>query len=71
LHFTEEVLDLPSLGEEDSRQDDFMDAFNFAQTPTPFTPFAEVRSKGEVMRSASVSHDDFSKRTVEDEQLGD
>ena len=71
LHFTEEVLDLPSLGEEDSRQDDFMDAFNFAQTPTPFAPFAEVRSKGEVMRSASVSHDDFSKRTVEDEQLGD
>jgi phospholipase C len=53
LHFAEKVLDLPSLGEEDARDDDFADAFNFAQTPTAFTPFAQAHSKAEIMRDAT------------------
>ena len=36
LHFAEEALDLPSLGEEDARQDDLSDAFDFTQRPRPF-----------------------------------
>ena len=54
LHFTEEVLNLPSLGEEDSRQDDLMDAFNFSQAPSGFTPFVQKgHSKAEIMRAAT------------------
>jgi len=55
LHFAEEVFDLPSLGEEDARRDDFMDAFDFTQSPTRFAPFAQTRSKAEIMRAASQS----------------
>ncbi len=43
LHFTEEVLNLPSLGQEDASDDDLMDVFNFNQAPTPFQTFAPVR----------------------------
>jgi phospholipase C len=55
LRFTEEVLGLPSLGEEDARSDDFSDAFDFSQAPTPFTPFAQARSKAEIKRAAGNS----------------
>jgi phospholipase C len=55
LHFAEVVFDLPRLGEEDARDDDFTDAFNFSQAPTPFTPFARTRPKAEIMRAAGNS----------------
>jgi phospholipase C len=50
LHFAEEVFDVPSLGEEDAREDDLMDAFNFQQTPIQFKNFAHSHSKAEIMR---------------------
>ena len=53
-HFAEEAFNLPSLGEDDARQDDFSDTFNFAQTPLTFAPFTQSRrSRAEVMRAAS------------------
>ena len=33
LHFAEEALNVPSLGEEDARADDLTDAFDFTQAP--------------------------------------
>jgi phospholipase C len=36
LKFTEEQLNLPSLGTTDERADDLSDCFNFNQSPTPF-----------------------------------
>ena len=36
LKFTEETFGLPSLGTTDVRSDDFLDAFDFTQTPPPF-----------------------------------
>jgi phospholipase C len=53
LHFAEEALDLPSLGEEDARRDDLMDAFNFAQAPTPFATFRAAHAKADLLRAAS------------------
>jgi phospholipase C len=38
LHFTEEILGLPSLGYTDARADDLSDMFNFNQSPTKFKP---------------------------------
>jgi phospholipase C len=55
LHFAEEVLDLPSLGEEDARRDDLMDAFNFAQKPTPFKTFMPAYTKQQIFRAATRS----------------
>jgi len=55
LHFAEEAFDLPSLGEADAWSDDFSDAFNFAQTPTPFSPFTQSKhSRAEAMRAATT-----------------
>jgi len=53
LHFAEETFDLPSLGEEDEREDDFQDAFDYGQAPTAFTPFTQKLPKAEIMRAAS------------------
>jgi phospholipase C len=52
LHFAEEVFNLPSLGQDDAQEDDFTDVFNFAQTPTTFTPFTQYASKAK-LREAS------------------
>jgi phospholipase C len=55
LHFAEEVFNLPSLGEADAWSDDFSDAFNFAQTPTKFSPFTQSKhSRAEAMRAATM-----------------
>jgi phospholipase C len=53
LHFAETALDLPSLGQEDSRADDFTDVFDFTQAPRSFTPFAIHHSIEEVRRAAT------------------
>jgi phospholipase C len=66
LHFAEEAFNLPSLGEEDAREDDFSDTFNFSQTPTPFTPFTQSKKqKAEIMRAASESRDGAGERDNE------
>ena len=53
LHFAEEVLGLPSLGREDALSDDLADAFNFAQSPTVFTPFS-VPHQPQARRAAAT-----------------
>ena len=67
LHFAEEVFDLPSLGEDDAREDDFQDAFNYAQTPTPFSPFAQTKkSKQDLIRASARTGE-----PPEDDKVGD
>ena len=56
LRFTEEVFDLPSLGQLDARSDDLGDMFNFTQPPTQFQNFALGGiPMSEVLRNASQS----------------
>lgn len=38
LHFTEDVFNLPSLGERDAISDDLSDCFDFSKAPAPFSP---------------------------------
>jgi phospholipase C len=54
LHFAEEALNLPSLGEEDARADDLSDAFDFTQAPRSFGNAIRTRFKqGQIRRAAS------------------
>ncbi len=55
LHFAEEALNLPSLGQEDARADDLTDAFDFTRPPRTFAPFAMAHSPSEVRAAASRS----------------
>jgi len=56
LHFAEEALNVPSLGEEDARADDLTDAFDFTQAPRSFGNALKTRTKlGEIRRAASTS----------------
>jgi phospholipase C len=54
LHFAEEVFDLDSLGQDDAREDDLMDVFNFAQKPRRFKAFAYPQRHSDVLRAATV-----------------
>jgi phospholipase C len=54
LHFTEEVFNLPNLGQEDAADDDFADMFDFTQTPNTFSPFKSHYGRKAVMHSATV-----------------
>ncbi len=54
LHFTEEVLNVPSLGQEDSLDDDLADMFDFTQSPKKFVPFKVPKNAAAVVRSAIV-----------------
>ena len=38
LRYTEEVFNLPNLGQRDVMADDFADCFDYTQTPQPYTP---------------------------------
>ena len=64
LHFAEEALGLPSLGQQDAISDDLGDAFNFAQAPTAFTPFSvpyqpqALRAGARSRRPSGVAPDD-------------
>jgi phospholipase C len=55
MRFTEEVLQLPSLGQLDAISDDLGDLFNFTQAPTPFQPFALNVPFDQVRRAATES----------------
>ncbi len=53
-HFSEEVLDMPSLGVEDALDDDLMDMFNFSQSPRKFSPIVVGQPPSAVRAGASV-----------------
>ena len=55
LRFTEEIFNLPSLGQLDARSDDLNDMFDFQQNPTPFQNFAPGKAPADVRRAASES----------------
>jgi phospholipase C len=54
LHFAEEVFDVEGLGQEDAREDDLMDAFDFTQTPRVFHSIAHRHTQAEIVRAASA-----------------
>ena len=56
LHFAEEMLGAPSLGQEDAFDDDLSDMFDFTQTPAPFNPFASTRARARARAAAAEAH---------------